>query len=62
VSTASLKGALSDLMAYLRREGRYASATPEDAREALFRRIEEHGRKESIENYGAYIFTVDLRL
>ena len=62
VSTASLKGALSDLMAYLRREGRSSSSRPGDAREALFQRIQEHGRIESIENYGAYIFTVDLRL
>ncbi len=62
VSTATLKCALSDLMAYLRREGRSGPPNPGDAREALFLRIQEHGRTESIENYGAYIFTVDLRL
>jgi len=59
VSKATLKGALSDLKAYFRRDG-HASREPEH--DALFRSIAEYRKTESIENYGAYIFTVDIRL
>ena len=58
VSFASLKGALRDLKAYLR-HARPARADDEDF-EVLFQKILEHRRAESIENYGAYIFTVEI--
>jgi hypothetical protein len=58
VSLGKMKAALSELMAYLRHEER---AQPPQ-RDALHDRIAEYRKKESIENYGAYLFTVDIRL
>ena len=57
VSTAGLRVALSDLCAMLRRE----RVSPEvvNELEALFARIRDAGRKDSIENYGAFLFTVE---
>jgi len=57
-SKATLKGALRDLYLYLKREGP-ARADPDE--EALFTRIFEYRRRESIENYGSYLFTVDVK-
>lgn len=57
VSMAGLKAALTDLCVGLRRE----RVSPEIANEieVLFARIHEAGRRDSIENYGAFLFTVD---
>jgi hypothetical protein len=57
VSTAGLKAALTDLCATLRREK--VSAEVPDELEALFARIRREGRRDSIENYGAFLFTVE---
>jgi hypothetical protein len=58
-SKATLKGALRDLYSYLKRE---APAQPDSVEEAFFARILEYRRRESIESYGSYLFTVDLKL
>lgn len=62
VCTATLKGALSDLVAYFRKQAPIDTTPVESEREAFFARIRAHGRKDTIENYGAYVVTVDVRL
>lgn len=65
LSASSLRGALTDLIRYFKRVNagrdgaKGASATGD---EALFVRILEYRREESIENYGAFLFTVDVAL
>ena len=59
VSTAALKGAVRDLVAYFRKA---EPSVHEEELEVFFTRIRESGRKESIENYGAYLFTVDVMI
>ncbi len=59
ISTAALKGALSELVAHFRR---VEPSVGDKKLEQFFAQIHEFGRKESIENYGAYIFTVDVTL
>jgi len=57
VSMTGLRAALTDLCVSLRRE----RVSPEisDEIEMLFARIQESGKRDSIENYGAFLFTVD---
>ncbi len=62
VSTAALKGAVSDLVAYFRRAEPAGRPQEDEELESLFARIHEFGRKESIESYCDFIFTVDVRL
>ena len=63
VSRASLKSALNDLLLYLRRE---KSSSTEDAADQVLSlldsRVHQYRRSESIENYSAYLFTVDVVL
>ena len=63
-SRAVLKSTLSDLLYNLKEHlWREKGRKPEDAAEKLLLlRILEYRRSESIENYGAYLFTVDVTL
>jgi len=58
VSVGTLKSAVRDLCLYLRNQG----LADGDPLEELFEQIATYRRRESIENYGEYLFTVDIRL
>jgi hypothetical protein len=58
VSPQALKTVLSNLLHNLRREK--DDEAKEEAERALVLRIVEYRRRESIENYGAYLFTVNV--
>ena|SRR2546425_9123476 len=69
VSVPAFKTILSDLLHHLRREKEgdhlrreKQGDAEEEAERALALRIFEHHRMDSIENYGAYLFTVDLTI
>ena len=69
VSVPAFKAILSDLLHHLRREKEgdqlrreKQGNAGEEAERALALRILEHHRRDSIENYGAYLFTVDLTI
>ena len=66
VSTATLKGAVSDLVSYFRKEAKEAPVDLAQVRdielELFLERIRASGRKDSIENYCAYVVTVDVSL
>jgi hypothetical protein len=60
MSVPALKASLTDLLHHLRRE---KTADPElDELAVYFERIRAAGRKDTIENYTAYVFTVDCDL
>jgi hypothetical protein len=59
VSVPALKSSLTDLLHHLRRE---KPAAELDESAILFDRIRAAGRKDTIEDYSAYIFTVDCDL
>jgi len=65
LSAGSLRGALTDLVRYFKRvnstNGGPGGATVSET-EALFERILVYRKEESIENYGAFLFTVDVQL
>jgi HEAT repeat protein len=60
MSVPALKASLTDLLHHLRREKPADVELDESA--VYFEKIRAAGRKETIENYSAYIFTVDCDL
>ncbi len=64
VSTAQLKATVRQVLERLRRDrvGDSGDAAVDAEFEILCARILESGREDTIENYGAFLFTVDLKL
>lgn len=60
LSLGALRSTLLELLSRFRAESAGAAEDPELAR--LFERIREHGRRESIESYSDFLFTVEIQL
>ena len=59
VATKGIRAALSECLRGFRE---HRHEPPEASQEALHRRIMKHGRKDTIENYPSYLFTVTIDL
>ena len=62
VSFSQVSATLRQVLRRVRREQLETGAEVDVEFEALCQRVIESGRKTTIENYSAYLFTVDLRL
>lgn len=62
VSFSQVSATLRQVLARVRREQLETGAEVDAEFEALCQRVLESGRKTTIENYSAYLFTVDLHL